>query len=414
MLKTAIIGITGYGAEHLRLLTRGVQLGYLSAEAAVVINPEQAVEKVRFLNSIGCRIYGSVETLWDEERGNIDLCMIPTAISTHYSFARQAVECGANVLLEKPACATLQDTRDLDARTRQLGRKICIGFQDIYSSQVQLIKDWLVSGRFGRVLHLRGGGCWPRQRSYFSRNGWAGRLQDANGWVLDSPVNNAMAHFLNLMLFWGGQTQKAYAGLETICADLYRVQEIESFDTATIRIGLSSGADILFAVTHSCQKCIEPVITIVCERGTIQWTHAGPLRYSLNGESHVVSQSWMHVVRDTMMDHICKHMIHDGEDVCELADTMAHTACVNALHQFFPIHNLSDEFKQVKNEGPQGLVHVPGIEAIIQSAIGEGKMLRDLQPAWIQAGLDPVSISSYAAFSGPFQMSSSRTAPNAG
>ena len=402
MLKTAIIGVTGYGSEHLRILQRGVQAGYLTAEAAVVINPEQAEDKVRFLTSIGCRIYGSVETMWDEEKGNIDLCMIPTSIATHYPFARKAIACGADVFLEKPACATIQDTLELDQFAKSQGRKICVGFQDIYSPQVQLIKRWLVSGRFGAVRHMRAGGCWPRAVSYFQRNSWAGRIKDSMGWVLDSPVNNAMAHFLNLMLYWAGRTEAAYAVVRSIEADLFQIQEIESFDTASLRVWTDADVDLLFAVTHSCERCVDPVIHIECERGSILWNHSGPIRYTLDGVEEVVSQPWMHVIRDGMMDAVAAYLTTGRGHVCLLQDTLSHTRCVNALHQYFPIRTVSGEFKQTRALGADMGLHVPGIEGLIQNCLGQGKLLRDQGAPWAQGWLAPVDLTDYNHFSGVY------------
>ncbi|HKJ90271.1 MAG TPA: Gfo/Idh/MocA family oxidoreductase, partial [Oceanipulchritudo sp.] len=94
MLKTAIIGITGYGKEHLRLLLHGYERHLMQPVAAVCVNPGEAERELASLEKTGCRIYSSVAKLWERESGEIDLCMIPSPIGTHYTFARQAVEHG--------------------------------------------------------------------------------------------------------------------------------------------------------------------------------------------------------------------------------------------------------------------------------------------------------------------------------
>ena len=43
---------------------------------------------------------------------------------------------------------------------------------------------------------------WPRDERYYSRNGWAGVKRTNDGtWILDSPTNNACAHFLHNMFY---------------------------------------------------------------------------------------------------------------------------------------------------------------------------------------------------------------------
>ena len=60
---------------------------------------------------------------------------------------------------------------------------------------------------FGRPRRFSTLCCWPRDLAYYRRNTWAGRLRDPDtgGWVLDSPANNAMAHFLHNLLYLAGE-----------------------------------------------------------------------------------------------------------------------------------------------------------------------------------------------------------------
>ena len=162
VLKTAIIGISGYGAEHLRLLFHGYDKGLMQPCAAVVINPEEVPQSVEILKKTGCRIYASVESMWAEERGAIDLCMIPTSIGTHYPFAKMALENGSHIFLEKPVCGTIQEAQELADLSRKLGLAICIGFQDLYCRDVREIKRRLVNGDIGKIKSIRGWGSWPR------------------------------------------------------------------------------------------------------------------------------------------------------------------------------------------------------------------------------------------------------------
>jgi len=91
-------------------------------------------------------------------------------------------EAGVNVLVEKPAVGSVQDV-DAMITARDRGTIACaVGFQHLYQPSPHRLKRWLVEERFGRVLRIRGFGCWPRGDDYFSRNGWAGELALGDTW----------------------------------------------------------------------------------------------------------------------------------------------------------------------------------------------------------------------------------------
>jgi len=52
---------------------------------------------------------------------------------------------------------------------------------------------------------------WQRDENYYRRSGWAGKIKDKKGnWILDSPANNAMAHFLRRFLALSPLKNRAY------------------------------------------------------------------------------------------------------------------------------------------------------------------------------------------------------------
>jgi len=84
------------------------------------------------------------------------------------------------------------------------------------------LKRDLLDGRYGRPLRLATLCAWPRDRAYYRRNSWAGRLRDGDSgaWVLDSPANNAMAHFLHNALFLLGPAMTHSALPAAVTAEL--------------------------------------------------------------------------------------------------------------------------------------------------------------------------------------------------
>ncbi len=402
MIRTAIIGITGYGKEHLRLLERGCRLGRMSAQAAVVVNPEEAAEGVALLRRLGCRVYHSVDRMWAEENGNIELCLIPTPIATHHAFVRKAFAHGSHVLVEKPACPTVEQVRELADLADAVRLQGCVGFQDIYSPQVRFIQQRLVEGWVGRVTALRCWGSWPRALSYYRRNSWAGRLRDANGWVLDSPVNNAMAHFLNLMLFWAAPEPGGFAQPEWLEGELYRAQDIESFDTALLRLETREGVRIFFAVTHSGEANVQPVVRVEGEQGWLEWAHCGLIRYHGPRGSGSLPQPDLSLLRDGMMDDVCRRVTTGTGPVVTLRDCIPHTLCVNALHDASAIQDIPAECRAVSGKGADAFVQVPGLNGLLERACATATLLKEGPRPWPAPDGVRLRLAGYAAFRGGY------------
>jgi predicted dehydrogenase len=275
IVRIGLIGVTGYASLHLRLLKEQVEAGRALAAAATIINPQDAPEAITWLKAQGCRIYDDYGAMLAAEKGQLDLVMVPTAIAWHARMTCDALEAGAHVLVEKPLAASVTETaqiRDAEART---GRFVAVGFQDIYAPEVQALKRRLLEGEIGRLERIRCLGLWPRHSGYYARNDWAGRLATETGPVLDSPFNNAMAHFLNLALFLAGDRFNQSAPLSDLQAELYRARPIASFDTGCLRAHGPAGVEIVFSGSHSTAEHQDVVLVVEGEAGTAQWEHNG-------------------------------------------------------------------------------------------------------------------------------------------
>jgi predicted dehydrogenase len=224
----------------------------------VIINPREEAAVVADFAGRGVRIYDDYERMLADERGNIDLCLIPTGISWHARMAIAALRAGANVLVEKPLAGCVADVRAIRQAEREYGRFVAVGFQDVYVPEVTWLKKRILDGAIGRLESVRMIGLWPRPANYFTRNNWAGRLSADGAAVMDSPLNNAFAHFVNLALFLAGPRPLATAEVVIEEAGLYRAHAIESFDTGVVRAVSPEGVQFWFGVSHSCRVNREP------------------------------------------------------------------------------------------------------------------------------------------------------------
>jgi hypothetical protein len=142
---------------------------------------------------------------------------------------------------------------------------------------------------------------WPRDHAYYSRNNWAGKLKVGDAKVNDSPFNNAVAHDLMMMLFLAGPEFRSAANIEKVEGKLYRANEIESTDTAFLKLQTSLGKELFFYCTHACLEQFGPEIVVKGSEGIMKMSHKSVQIIPDNGETLKIQADDM---RQCMMDAI--------------------------------------------------------------------------------------------------------------
>nr|NIM18335.1 gfo/Idh/MocA family oxidoreductase [Candidatus Aminicenantes bacterium]NIM84920.1 gfo/Idh/MocA family oxidoreductase [Candidatus Aminicenantes bacterium]NIN24431.1 gfo/Idh/MocA family oxidoreductase [Candidatus Aminicenantes bacterium]NIN48195.1 gfo/Idh/MocA family oxidoreductase [Candidatus Aminicenantes bacterium]NIN91098.1 gfo/Idh/MocA family oxidoreductase [Candidatus Aminicenantes bacterium] len=151
-------------------------------------------------------------------------------------------------------------------------RWVMIGYQWSFSSAIQSLKKDIMQGLFGAPLRLKTLCFWPRDLGYYQRNSWAGRKRDDSGrWVLDSPANNAMAHFLHNLFYVLGEEIHISAWPVEVTAELYRAYPIENFDSIACRIFTAAGTELLFYASHATYEDKGPMFNFQFEDAEISY-----------------------------------------------------------------------------------------------------------------------------------------------
>lgn len=84
----------------------------------------------------------------------IDAVIIATPVSFHYPLAKQALQAGKHVFVEKPFTASRQEGEDLIALAEEKNRKIMVGHTFEYSPPVLKIKDLIEKGELGELFYI--------------------------------------------------------------------------------------------------------------------------------------------------------------------------------------------------------------------------------------------------------------------
>ncbi len=346
--RAALIGVTGFGESHYRDLMRERANGRAEIIAATVINEKtnpDAAERYRHLREIGCEVFTDYREMLGKYAGNIDLCCIPTGIGFHAEMTIAALEVGANVLVEKPAAGCLADVDAMRAAAEKSGKSVFVGFQHVYSANAARVKKYIADGRIGKVKELSCYAFWPRSLRYYHRNDWTGKIIHNGRMILDSPINNALAHYLNLMLYFASPDKYASAKPVALNAELYRANKIENFDAAQLEIEVENGAKLYYYVVHCCSKRVNPEIRIAGENGSITFSNERCELTDRNGKviETVIFPEYS-ILRVELFDALYNHLRGDGKSVVETLDMARnHTWVVENAFRNFKIKDIPEQ-----------------------------------------------------------------------
>ncbi len=377
--KVCLVGVSGFGNMHYNDVLRGVESGRLEIVGAAIINQNEEREKVKRLQSLGCRVHETFDAILAAHGGETDLCMIPTGTPLHKPMTIAAVEAGMNVLVEKPAAGAIQDVLAMQRAADEHQKTVGIAFQHHYDPGTLKAKRLLLDGRIGEISRVKCRAAWPRPQSYYDRNAWAGSLRQGETWVLDTPANNALAHELALMLFWAGDAQRESTFPVAVEAELYRAYDIESADTTALRFATDTGCEVLFLASHACETQTDSYITVEASGGRIEWTRRSWQMYDSQGK---MIEEWITPdgakLRDGMIDAVIA--ASRGEDVfyCPPLLASAQTLAINAAHSATEIQTVSPPH-QIEADGRRW---IKGIDQVLVDAFGSGKLFSEIGAHW--------------------------------
>lgn len=384
MRRAALVGVMGYGQQHLRILAGAEALGRLRLDRVAVASRAEAAEVLEPLALRGVRIFDDWREMLAPEAGPVELVCLPTPIHLHAEMVQAALAAGADVLVEKPLAGSLAEADAVIAAARAAGRKVAVGFQEVSTRIWQVILAGLAAGRLGALKEVRGYGLWPRNSTYYKRNNWAGRMRVGGHPVFDSPLNNALAHYVHLLLVAAGSGRRT-ARVTAITGECWRAQDIENYDTATFRAETDAGVAVTFAASHSCAVHEDPVIRIMGESGELTWQFGrGVSGIWADGERLAMNDPVGWKKREAMMAAVLDWFGGDEHaPVCTLESARAHVELVEALAAVAPPQEVAPKMILRRREvggGEQRCLR--GVEDAVRAVLVTGKPFAGADLGW--------------------------------
>jgi predicted dehydrogenase len=373
-----LVAVNGYGSNYVKTLLELRDQG--RASVAGVVDPTASrCERLADLTADGAPVCGTLGEFFAAGH-TADCACVASPIGLHAEQTCELLAHGLPVLCEKPLAGSLADADRMAEAERRSGAFVGIGYQWSFSPVMRRLKADILAGRFGAPVRLRTRVLWGRTFRYFARNSWAGKLRDAQGrWVQDSPVNNATAHYLHNMLFVLGDRMDTAAEPAHIDAELHRANDIETFDTCSLRVRTVSGAELLFHTSHTVDRNVGPEFEYVFEKGVVRCFHdaktgTDDIRAEFRDGTSEHYGNPLEVYMQKMFDFLDKVRDPSLPLVCGIHTARPHLQCVEALRALpVTVHPATECRIDTRPDGDR-IVVVPGMFETLMRAYDEWKL----------------------------------------
>jgi predicted dehydrogenase len=142
----AVVGYGYWGPQLVRNLSR---LPVCDLAYVVDLSPER-----RQRAQLDCPEALAIANFEDALGDDVDAIVVATPIRTHYRLARQALERGKHVLVEKPLAASSAEAAELARIAGQVGRTLMVGHTFMYNPAVEKLRQLVQDGALGKVCYV--------------------------------------------------------------------------------------------------------------------------------------------------------------------------------------------------------------------------------------------------------------------
>ncbi|MEJ8303717.1 Gfo/Idh/MocA family oxidoreductase [Saccharibacillus sacchari] len=253
-IGAAVIGCGTIFAQHARVLHE-----MEDAELRLVVDRDAAKARQE-AEVYGCEAGTDYRAIL--RRPDIQVVHVCTPHHLHAPMIEELLAAGKHVLTEKPVAHTPEAAKSVRAAAAKSSAQLGVVFQNRYNESSRLIHEQIRSGRWGRLLCLKGMVTWSRPPAYYTDNAWRGRWETEGGGLL---INQTI-HTLDLLQWFAGGEVERIAGSVTtdVLGDVIEVE-----DTAHACIDFSGGVRALFYGTNAYLTNSPVELELIFERATL-------------------------------------------------------------------------------------------------------------------------------------------------
>lgn len=253
-IRIGVVGCGRISKNHFAAIERHNQ----DLELAAVCDIDPSVLE-RHMGQYKVPGYTSIADMLRSEQ--LDMVALCTPSGLHPEQAILAAQHKVHVLTEKPMGTRYADGVAMVKACDQAGVRLFVVKQNRHNATLQLLKQAVKQGRFGRIYNVAINVFWTRPQSYYDQgNGWRGTWEFDGGAFM-----NQASHYIDLLTWLIGPVESvmAYTGTQA--------RNIEAEDSGVAIVRWRSGAMGTVNVSMlTYPQNLEGSITILGERGTVR------------------------------------------------------------------------------------------------------------------------------------------------
>lgn len=182
-LNVAVIGCGNISVMH---LDSALALEQANLVAVCDIKEDRAKDAAEKYN---CTPYTDYKEMF--ERENLDAVHICLPHYLHTVVSRYAFSKGVNVLCEKPMSIDYDDALETYKLSKEKDIVYAIIFQSRYNTPAKKVKEYITSGKLGRIKSAVSILTWSRSDEYYSLSDWKGTWdKEGGGVVIDQAIHS--------------------------------------------------------------------------------------------------------------------------------------------------------------------------------------------------------------------------------
>lgn len=371
-MKILLVGAGGYARLYVQLMLENkdpdLKLEGIVEKYFDTCPLKEEIEKANI------PVYETMEEFY--EKHEADLAVISTPPFLHKEQCILALENGSYVLCEKPVAPTVSEAEEMLEAEKKYGKFIAIGYQWSYSDAIQSLKKDILDGKLGKALSFKTIISWPRDKAYYARGGgWGGRISKDGITILDSIASNACAHYIHNMLFLLGRDMDSSAAPKRLEAECLRANDIENFDTCTIKMHMPGGAELFFAASHAAEKELHPQFVYTFENAVVSFPQGDKSLITAHFADGSEKNYGDPFQNDMKKFHDAVKAVREGtKPVCTVKTAMEHTKLIGNIYENVKIADFPEDMKRLQDNR----VYVEGLFEKLCKAYEDCAMFSEL------------------------------------
>ena len=193
---------------------------------------------------------------------DLALVSIATESGIHAEIALHCIDCGVNVIIEKPMAMSMEDAEEIIRRSEEKGVKVSACHQNRFNIAIQELRRAVEAGRFGRLSHGSIHVRWNRNENYYTQAPWRGTWAQDGGCLMNQCI-----HGIDLLRWMMGDEVEEVYGVTK--QQFHDYLECEDFGMAVVKFK-NGAVGTIEGTTNVYPHNLEETLYMFGENGTVK------------------------------------------------------------------------------------------------------------------------------------------------